>query len=126
MELFSDPWNPDSLLECLGDVFLVIEVPGELVGYSISRIGGPEAELLSIGVTKKWRKMGVGGRLLEESIARLRENGAEDLFLEVRESNEVAILFYARNGFREVGKRIGYYRFPPENALVLIRKILPV
>ena len=41
------------------------------------------------------------------------------LYLEARESNHAARALYARFGFREIGRRRGYYRKPTEDALVL-------
>jgi ribosomal-protein-alanine N-acetyltransferase len=41
----------------------------------------------------------------------------------VRESNQAALRLYQSHGFRVVGMRSGYYRNPPENAVVLRRDI---
>ena len=37
------------------------------------------------------------------------EHGARQIFLEVRESNSVAIKMYLNHGFNEVGRRLHYY-----------------
>jgi ribosomal-protein-alanine N-acetyltransferase len=47
------------------------------------------------------------------------------VFLEVRESNAAARALYARFGFREGGRRRGYYRKPVEDALVLVCDLPP-
>jgi ribosomal-protein-alanine N-acetyltransferase len=41
------------------------------------------------------------------------------VFLEVRESNEVARRLYSVLGFAKVGRRRSYYRRPVEDAVVL-------
>jgi ribosomal-protein-alanine N-acetyltransferase len=61
----------------------------------------------------------LGGRLLDHFIAVARDRGVGRLFLEVRESNEVALRLYASRGFHRVGRRKGYYERPREDALVL-------
>jgi ribosomal-protein-alanine N-acetyltransferase len=43
----------------------------------------------------------------------------EEVYLEVRESNQSAQALYLSSGFRPVGQRAGYYRNPKEDALVL-------
>ena len=49
----------------------------------------------------------------------LTGGGARAAYLEVRASNGVALALYARFGFREVGRRRGYYRRPVEDAVVM-------
>ena len=123
--VFPDPWDRESFKQSFDDVFLVADAASGVVGYVISRIAGTEADILSIGVSANWRKRGVGRCLFGESVSLLKKDGVEDIFLEVRESNETAILFYLGLEFRQVGVRENYYRFPQENALILTRKIFP-
>jgi ribosomal-protein-alanine N-acetyltransferase len=123
--VFLDPWPRESFEQSLNDTFLVAFSDCEIIGYVISRIAGVEGEVLSLGVSPGWRKRGVGKCLFQDSTSLLEEAGLEDLFLEVRESNEVAKLFYSGLGFHQVGMRTNYYRFPRENALILRRKIFP-
>jgi ribosomal-protein-alanine N-acetyltransferase len=52
-------------------------------------------------------------------VAALGGLGAEEIFLEVRESNAAARALYAGFGFREVGRRARYYSRPVEDAIVL-------
>ena len=42
-----------------------------------------------------------------------------DIFLEVRESNQVAINFYKKNKFKEISVRKNYYSEPNENAIIM-------
>ena len=51
--------------------------------------------------------------------ASLKELGSRCLTLEVRDSNGPARALYAKLGFREIGRRRGYYRDPREDALIL-------
>jgi ribosomal-protein-alanine N-acetyltransferase len=46
--------------------------------------------------------------------------GARHAYLEVRASNQGAIAFYTRLGFRACGRRPKYYRNPEEDAVLLV------
>jgi ribosomal-protein-alanine N-acetyltransferase len=41
----------------------------------------------------------------------------------VRATNRAAVALYGRAGFREVGRRRGYYRDPVEDAVLMRREI---
>ncbi len=49
------------------------------------------------------------GSLLTRHLGRLAALGIARIFLEVDEDNRAALRLYARAGFREVGRREGYY-----------------
>lgn len=68
-----------------------------------------EGELLRIAVVPGKRRAGLARRLLQESEAELRGHGITLLNLEVRVSNAGARSLYEREGWREVGRRPGYY-----------------
>ena len=79
------------------------------VGFIISRIGGGEAEILSVAVIRSQQGRGLARRLLTLHLGRLAGLGVKAVFLEVDEDNAPARRLYARAGFREVGRRPGYY-----------------
>mgnify|MGYP001050126691 FL=1 len=100
---------------------------GPLTGFLLSRRAGDEAEILTIAVASRQRRRGVGRELLTRQMRRLAEQGVARLFLEVAEDNVAALALYRRLGFREEGRRKGYYRRadgPAANALVLARDLL--
>jgi ribosomal-protein-alanine N-acetyltransferase len=98
----------------------------ELAGFILSRMAADEAEILSVAVAARRRGRGVARALLDLHLRRLAGLGVRAVFLEVEESNEPARRLYRRAGFREVGRRPGYY---PEGggsalaALVLRRDV---
>ena len=104
-------------------IAMVAEVDAEVVGFAIVRLVGgsyaAEAELESIVVSSPWRGRGLGMSLLSEVCYRAKEQGSSQLDLEVRASNTAAIGFYLRAGFRETGKRRGYYSGPDEDAVLM-------
>jgi ribosomal-protein-alanine N-acetyltransferase len=97
-----------------------------LVGFILSRIAAGEAEILSVAVAASRRRKGLARRLLDLHLRRLAGRGAQAVFLEVGEDNVAARRLYARAGFREVGRREGYYEGPSGRrtaALVLRRDL---
>ena len=99
---------------------------GPLAGFLLSRRAADEAEILTIAVAPRHRRRGVAGELLRRQMRRLAEAGAARLFLEVAEDNVAALALYKSLGFREEGRRKGYYRRaegPAANALVLARDL---
>jgi ribosomal-protein-alanine N-acetyltransferase len=97
-----------------------------LHGFILSRLAGGEAEILSVAVASARRGRGVARALLDLHLRRLAGLGAQAVFLEVDEDNAPARRLYARAGFREVGRRPGYYtqgRDHPATALVLRRDL---
>ena len=79
------------------------------VGFSVCRITGDEAELLSLGVIPDHRKLGTARALIQISMTRCQQAGAQLLYLEVAEDNPPAQTLYESLGFRQVGRRPGYY-----------------
>jgi [ribosomal protein S18]-alanine N-acetyltransferase len=82
---------------------------GRLVGFILSRIAADEAEILSVAVAASRRGKGLARQLLDLTLRRLAGLGTRAVFLEVDEANTPARRLYRRAGFREVGRREGYY-----------------
>ena len=80
-----------------------------LAGFIMSRLAADEAEILSVAVSNAWRGRGLARGMLNLHLRRLAGLGARAVFLEVDESNAVAVRLYARAGFREVSRRPNYY-----------------
>ena len=55
------------------------------------------------------RRHGIASGLIDALLERLRKQHARTLFLEVAEDNDAARALYRHIGFREVGRREGYY-----------------
>ena len=90
-----------------------------IVGYLIAREAGGTGEILNLAVDPPHRRAGIASALLDAGLVVLRRRGAEEIFLEVRESNLAAQALYLGAGFRPVGQRARYYRNPVEDALIL-------
>jgi len=98
----------------------------KLDAFIISRIAAGEAEILSVAVASSRRGRGLARTILNLHLRRLAGLGTQAVFLEVDEDNTPARRLYTRAGFREVGRRAGYYQHTGSNtaaALVLRRDL---
>jgi [ribosomal protein S18]-alanine N-acetyltransferase len=97
-------------------------IGGKLAGFILSRVAAAEAEILSVAIAPGWRGRGLSRQLLNFHLRRLAGIGIRSVFLEVGEQNAPACQLYRRAGFREVGRRQGYYE-GGATALVLRRDL---
>jgi len=81
-----------------------------LDGFVILRHSADQAEILTIAVEAKSRRLGIARELLDIAETELLELGINTLFLEVAEDNAPAIAFYKKGGFQPIGKRMAYYK----------------
>ncbi|MGJ8569440.1 MAG: GNAT family N-acetyltransferase [Hoeflea sp.] len=78
-------------------------------GFVLSREAAGEAEILSIGISPKQRRSGLGWRLMLSAMKEAKRRGAEEMFLEVDETNTAAVTMYRKLDFIKVGERGAYY-----------------
>ena len=91
----------------------------ECIGFlSYHNILG-EAEITNFVVAKKFQRQGIALKLLQSCLEKLSAENVEQVFLEVRESNQSAIQLYQKSGFIKIGTRKNYYAQPKENALMM-------
>jgi ribosomal-protein-alanine N-acetyltransferase len=95
-----------------------------LAGFILSRMVVDEAEILSVAVAPRSRSRGLARRLLDLHLRRLAGLGTRSVFLEVEEGNEPALRLYRRAGFRQVGRREGYYQESRGAAALILRRDL--
>jgi len=98
-------------------VALVIEETAVVQGFLIAQVIAPEWEIENVAIAADARRRGLGTRLLGKFLDHARAEGAQALFLEVRESNHAARSLYEKWGFVESGRRVRYYRNPQEDAI---------
>lgn len=84
------------------------KVGGHSVGFLYASFVGNEADIIDFGVLEKFRKQGVGARLLNHFLNCLREQNGQAT-LEVSTDNKVALSLYEKFGFQKVGVRKRYY-----------------
>jgi len=76
-----------------------------LIGYTLNGFdtwnGKFTAYDAGTGVIPEYRKMGIGGKMFEFLLPKLREMGVKQMLLEVLSNNEKAIPLYKKLGFKE-------------------------
>lgn len=81
----------------------------QAVGFSLSRAGFEEEELLLFAVLPEYRGKGIGRAILDALAQAARSRGATRLLLEMRRGNPAEGL-YRTFGFALIGERKDYYR----------------
>jgi len=112
-EAFGDDAWSDALVEleltAPGRVVVAAEQDDALVGYASAAVIADVADLTRIAVMTHARRTGVARALLDSLLVEAAEQGAERMMLEVADTNEPALAFYAASGFTEVARRRDYY-----------------
>jgi ribosomal-protein-alanine N-acetyltransferase len=120
---FGNPWPLDAYAQELDREEGLLEVAmvrGEgVVGFSCSWQVAKEMHLLRIATDPRFRRRGIGRDLFGAVLARARGSRCRQVTLEVASGNRAAIRMYEAAGLREIGRRHGYYRVPPDDALVM-------
>ncbi len=97
-------------------IYVGLHDEGKLVGYALARLvagefgqPGARASFDAIGVDPNHQGRGAGKQLLQAFLDKMALTGAEEAWLEVRESNVGAIKLYQALGFNQFDRRINYY-----------------
>lgn len=108
------PWSRQNFTDALlaGHAGWILRRMGAVLGFALLMDAPDMAHLLLIGIRPDVQRQGLGSRLLQACTAHVRQTGLPALTLEVRASNEPAILFYESHGFSRHGVRRGYYPGP--------------
>jgi len=128
-QIHAAPWTLGNFRDALAAGYgaRVGEREGRIVAYGVLMIAPGEAQLLNLSVVHDARREGLGRALLRAFVEDAGGYGAEQVFLEVRVSNEPAIALYEDEGFVAIGRRVGYYpadaRGVREDALVMRRRV---
>ncbi|MEZ5321662.1 MAG: ribosomal protein S18-alanine N-acetyltransferase [Microthrixaceae bacterium] len=88
---------------------VAVTSPATVVGFGCVSSTGFEAHVTNLGVDPSRRGTGIGAALLVALLDRVEQWGHDDITLEVRSDNTVAIALYERFGFVAEGVRPGYY-----------------
>ena len=95
---------------------------GEPVGFVAVwwRRGASTCRIIDLAVRRRYRRLGVGARLVQAAIRRGRRTGFVGVTLEVAENNRPARQLYTSQGFREE-RRLPHYYDDGEHALRMVR-----
>jgi ribosomal-protein-alanine N-acetyltransferase len=112
-QVFPHPWSRGNFADSLASGYdaWVLREPeeGPLAGYFLLMYAVDEAHLLDVAVCGKRQGSGLGRYLLDRIAARARAMRMVSILLEVRPSNLRALQVYERYGYRQIGRRKGYY-----------------
>ncbi|MCB9712472.1 MAG: ribosomal protein S18-alanine N-acetyltransferase [Myxococcales bacterium] len=123
---FGNPWSEEIYrqeLERSLSRLTVLEADGRIVGLSCTWVVGDEAHLLRIATVPELRRRGLGRELLRAAIDDAIAAGCAIMLLEVAAANEPARALYEAFGFEELARRKGYYKRPPDDAVVMQRRL---
>ncbi len=121
---FTTPWNIRSFeyeMDHKDTIMKVAVLNNQIIGYVCIRTILDVTHVLNLAVLPEFRRKGIGSMLLNEALKELKQSKKDInlITLEVRESNTAAIKLYEKCGFRVIGKRVGYYQKPHENAVIM-------
>ena len=102
----------DSLIKADNSFIYTHIIDNKVCGYLMVLDSIDVYEILAIATIKEYRSKGIAQELLDKI-------KTKDIFLEVRESNQIAISFYKKNDFKEISIRKNYYSKPNENAIIM-------
>ena len=114
------PWTVGQLEEVLlsnVNRCALAEDGSQLVGFLVWQDTDFEAEVLQIAVLPNYQGQKIATALFDFLPV------DKEIFLEVRESNKPALLFYKKEKFEEIARRKAYYHAPAEDAIVMKREV---
>ncbi|MFV8820091.1 ribosomal protein S18-alanine N-acetyltransferase [Haliea sp. E17] len=124
-----DPFGESHLLRYCEQgersIGLVCRNGSRLEGFVLLSLVLDEASIDNIAVHPAAQGRGLGGVLLGEALAVLRDRRVQRCVLDVRASNAPALALYRRYSFGEDGRRPGYYTTATgrEDAVLMSRSL---
>lgn len=119
------PWSRQSFWEeaSHSNAYYLLAVDAEkenlLVAYAGCWVLANEGHITNVAVAPSYQGIGLGRRLMNELMGRVKPLGVDSMTLEVRPSNYRAISLYTSLGFKSVGQRPKYYTNPVEAAEIM-------
>ncbi len=98
---------------------LATEPAASIIGLGGFWLMGDAAHITTIAIHPHWRRLGLGEWMLITLLDQGQVLGAQVVTLEVRPSNQAALLLYQKYNFKQVGRRPRYYSDNGEDALIL-------
>lgn len=121
----SDAWNRETMqreLRSRVNRYYVLERDDTTVAYGGIRVVACDADVQTIAVADGSRGQGLGRALMEHLIQAARDEGALQMFLEVRADNPNAIALYESLDFEQIDVRHGYYQPDGIDAIVMMKE----
>ncbi len=119
---FAVPWSREAFWQEAASeraFYLLVLEDERIIGYAGTWIILDEAQITNVAIAPEYRGQGIGSQLMKELICQVKARGATAMTLEVRPSNAPAIALYTSFGFRDTGRRPGYYQDNGEDAIIM-------
>ena len=101
----------------------VYEDSNNVVGFIIADIFDDRAEIIDVAVDVMYRNKKIGDKLVKYIIELSKNNGCDNITLEVRVNNDPAIKLYKNNEFKVISIRKKYYSKGTIDAYLMQRKL---
>lgn len=125
-QLFKEPWSKEDFKKELDENefanYMVVEIDGEIAGYFGLWILFDQAQITTIGTSKKYQRQHIASMMMETIEKMCIENECEFLSLEVRISNLPAQNLYKKFGLEIVSVRKNYYS-DHEDAYLMVKAV---
>jgi len=118
----SNLWNRDFFtreLDISFSRFCVAEYDSHVIAFAVAWEIEDEIQLLNIGVSDGHKRRGIGSALIRYLLKTSSNPGK--IYVELKEKNSTAYLFYTSNGFLRTGTRKNYYS--DDNALLMEKTV---
>jgi ribosomal-protein-alanine N-acetyltransferase len=111
----SHPWTKKLFLSNFGHRYFshVLLSDNNVIGYFVASSVAGEVTLMNIAIAPEFQGQGMGRLLLQFLKDYAKKNDQQEIWLEVRASNENALAAYSKLDFVEVDLRKNYY--PSDN-----------
>lgn len=96
---------------------------GKIVAYIDFWVVKDEMELVSIAVSPRYKRRGVGDFMMHRMDRFADQQRARYIYLDVRQSNLAAQGLYEKFGFAKVGVRRRYYTDNQEDAIIMKKEL---
>jgi ribosomal-protein-alanine acetyltransferase len=122
----NDAWsksNMKSELLATHTTYVVAEESSSLIGFAgLSKLAtSNSSDVQTIAVSDSHRSHGGGRALMEALLAFAKEQGAEEVFLEVREDKPTPQSLYVSLGFKAIDRRENYYQ--PDGVAAIVMRL---
>lgn len=118
---FQTPYTVGQITEMIEDSTYIVNVFEDILGYISAKIILDEIEICNLAVFSQNQGQGIGKNLVLDLIDTAKKRNCTKIHLEVRKSNEKAILLYEKCGFMKIGIRKNYYK--TEDAILMIWEV---
>jgi len=122
----TETYNPsifNYFYESFPEGFIVAENNHKIIGFIVAvNSYDDNGRILMLAVDDRFRKKGIGSKILNNALHELSKISINSVELEVRTENTSAIIFYKKNGFKEMERIKSFYQ-NGEDAFIMKKEI---